>query len=128
MGAVKAHTTATSVVEPAVNVMVFQATDAIAGVFWPCFMSVEGIVFSCVLFWSSQSARETFRASVWWRDEYSEGTLWRKGSEQGLWADMVGPRNTGRQMLSGGGHIGGPAELSLGHARQGVGAGRTYLD
>lgn len=93
-----------------------------------CFMSVEGIAFSCVLFWSSQSTRETFRASVLWRDEYSEGTLWRKGYEQGIWADMVEPRNIGRQTLSGGGHIGGPAELSLGHVRQGVGAGRTYLD
>lgn len=54
--------------------------------------------------------------------------MWKKGSEQGLWADMVGPRNTRRQTLSGGRHIRGPAELSLGHARQGVGAGKTYLD
>lgn len=47
--------------------------------------------------------------------------------KQGLWTDMVGPRNMGRQTLSGGGYIGGPAELSLGHARQGAGAGRTHL-
>lgn len=65
---------AASVVKPAVNVMVFQAADAITGVFWPasCLWKVEP--FALCSFGHPSPQGRHFRASVWWHDEHSEGT------------------------------------------------------